>query len=76
MDSKWGEINETSRVLVVDDICDTGHKRDVINRELSKLCLSRTAVLYNRENDVFKSSFAGKTIGDNTGWVIFPYEVD
>lgn len=76
MDSKHRKIDTTSRVLVVDDICDTGHTLNAINGELSKLCYTRTAVLYNRENDVFKASFAGETINDDTGWVIFPYEMD
>lgn len=68
-----------TRILVVDDICDTGF---TLKEIVEHYCVQRvevtTAVLYYKQlppdKTVIVPDITWQTIPENAGWVIFPFE--
>lgn len=68
---------EQGPVLVVDDICDSGHTLNEIVYHFTKQNVETfTAVLYykSHEKQVMNPDLTWRTIPHDAGWVFFPYE--
>lgn len=61
-----------SRILVVDDLLDSGRTLSFIMEKWSGEYTVDTAVLYDKEVGVMRATFTGKTIPNE--WVCFPWE--
>lgn len=68
-----------SRILVVDDINDSGKTMDEItnhmrNRlaDLDKPVIINIATVYQKDNTILSSDFIGKMLDER--WVVFPWE--
>lgn len=62
-------------LLIVDDICDTGHTmKEVV--EFYERCGHpvTTFCLYYKEGAVFKPDYIWQTIPEDAPWIIFPFE--
>jgi len=69
---------EQGPVLIVDDICDSGHTLNEIVYHFNKLGVSVvTAVLFYKthENQVMIPDLYWRQIPSDAGWVTFPFEV-
>lgn len=68
---------EQGPVLVVDDICDSGHTLNEIVYHFTKQNVKTyTAVLYYKTHNqqVMAPDMKWRTIPANSGWVVFPWE--
>ena len=73
--NKIPRFDDYKRILVVDDICDTGHSmREVVEEYKSRGHDVLTFALYYKESSVFKPDFIWQTIPDDSPWIIFPFE--
>jgi len=73
--NKIPKFDIEKRILIVDDICDTGRSM----REVTKEYRDRghevlTFALYYKESSVFKPDFVWQTIPEDSPWIIFPFE--
>jgi len=74
-DDRHIPINQGSRVLVVDDIADTGFTLRDIGNVLEVHCdLVHYAVLIYRQGGVIYPHYIGREINANDPWVTFPWE--
>jgi len=74
-DDRHVPIDRGSRVLVVDDIADTGSTLRDIGEELKVHCdLVRFAVLIYRHGSAIYPHYIGREISSNDPWVRFPWE--
>ena len=68
------------RVLIIDDICDSGATLKILKDKLDKTGFSnriKTAVLvYNEGQDIFTPDYIGLSINKHSDprWIIFPWE--
>jgi hypoxanthine phosphoribosyltransferase len=72
-------ISADTRILVVDDICDTGHTlREIVDHYTVQHVVCTTAVLFYKQHTatqhVIEPSIAWQTIPPDAGWVVFPFE--
>ena len=73
--NKIPRFDEFKRILVVDDICDTGYSmQEVVNEYKSRGHDVLTFALYWKESSVFKPDFIWQTIPEDSPWIIFPFE--
>jgi len=64
-----------NRVLIVDDICDSGHTMAEIVTELQERGIDvSTCVLYLKDGSAFLPDFHWTLLPKDAGWVIFPFE--
>lgn len=67
---------QAENILIVDDICDTGHTLQEVFAEFAKrkqYC--RSAVLYYKEDmGGHHPGFTWQTIPSDSAWIIFPFE--
>jgi len=64
-------------ILIVDDICDTGHTlKEIVQHYADKGCKVYTYVLFYKARPRFEylPDFKWRTIPQDSGWVIFPFE--
>ena len=69
---------DTSSLLIVDDICDSGHTiREVVNHYHSQGYTVRDFVLYYKKRavPVHFPTAAWLSIPEDAPWIIFPYEI-
>lgn len=64
---------KSKRVLVVDDVSDTGHSLEVIMKHLQENGVDqiRSATIYYKPHSVFKPDFFAE---ETSAWIIFPWE--
>lgn len=70
------ESLEGKKVLIVDDLCDSGKTMKVILKELCKKnpkSLFKTAVMVKKEHSSFNPDFIGKKIKTDK-WIVFSWE--
>lgn len=77
--SMLGDINPNHRLLIVDDIADSGRTLEELLKFLDMIKVPRknieTATLYYKERSVFRPTYYGKKINNDT-WVEFAWERD
>ena len=69
---------QAKNILIVDDICDTGHTLGEVFKELyvNRKQFCRAAVLYYKEDmGRHHPDFYWQTIPKDSPWIIFPWEV-
>ena len=68
-------INASSKVLIVDDICDSGHTLEELVWHLQELTPHvHTACLHHRLTAIMTPDFIGRVLSEDDGWVIYPWE--
>lgn len=69
--------NVGSKVLIVDDICDSGRTLNEVQYQLNKQNIETvTAVLYYKDhpNQVIVPDMYWRMVTENDGWIVFPFE--
>ncbi|MDO8339786.1 MAG: phosphoribosyltransferase [Candidatus Burarchaeum sp.] len=61
------------RVLLVDDVSDTGHSLEVAFKSFADAKEVRTATLHYKPHSVFKPDYF---IGTTSDWIVYPWEVN
>ena len=76
---EWGMLREEDRVLIVDDLVDTGltlkqikQYNNIINYEQPEKNWV-FATLYNKPKSIFKPDYTVREF-DNDAWIVFPWE--
>ena len=73
--NKIPKFDTEKRILIVDDICDTGYSmREVANEYRDRGHEVLTFALYYKESSVFEPDFVWQTIPEDSPWIIFPFE--
>ena len=73
--NKIPKFDSVNRLLVVDDICDTGNSmQEVVTEYKSQGHEVLTFALYYKVSSVFKPDFICQTIPEDSPWIIFPFE--
>jgi len=74
-DDKHVDIDRTSRVLVVDDIADSGFtlKHIVENLEIY-VALVHSAVFHHKPESVFNPDFVAEELKEDAPWLQYPWE--
>lgn len=70
-------VIEVKRILIVDDICDSGYTlREIVDYYTAKGHIVHTAVLFFKDHKepVIVPDISWRTIPSNSGWVVFPFE--
>lgn len=69
---------EHKRILVIDDICDSGHTMNeiynVYTNEYGYQVYTACMFYKQRDPQIFKVDFAGITLPADSPWVVFPYD--
>lgn len=75
-DNHVAEVESGARVLIVDDICDSGRTMDELQFEYEDLgCEVYTAcVYYKKSNTIHVPDYYNFAITDEDGWVNFPWD--
>jgi hypoxanthine phosphoribosyltransferase len=64
-----------TKVLLVDDIVDSGHTfKEIVDILKSQKFEVTTAALYHKESAIFAPDYVGHIIPKDFGWVVFPFE--
>ena|SRR3989344_8468117 len=61
------------RVLLVDDVSDTGHSLELAFKSLSDAKEVRTATLHYKPHSIFKPDYF---VGTTSDWIVYPWEVE
>ena len=73
--NKIPHFDDFKRILVVDDICDTGNSmREVVHEYKERGHDVLSFALYYKETSVYKPDFVWQTIPADSPWIIFPFE--
>ena len=73
-DLKLSEIPKDSKLLVVDDICDTGETINWISNRLTLAGIDyEVACIFTKQKHVGKVRFFGSVVPDDK-WIVFPWE--
>ena len=73
--NKIPKFDTERRLLIVDDICDTGYSmKEVVTEYKDRGHEVLTFALYYKESSVFKPDFMWQTIPEDSPWIIFPWE--
>ena len=73
--NKIPHFDTFKKLLIVDDICDTGYSmKEVVDEYTSRGHQVMTFALYYKESAVFKPDFIWQTIPADSPWIIFPFE--
>ena len=73
--NKIPHFDTFNRLLIVDDICDTGYSmKEVVDEYTTRGHEVLTFTLYYKESSVFKPDFVWQTIREDSPWIIFPFE--
>jgi len=76
MCSGTGEAPKLPKLLIVDDICDSGYTMLELTSVYQKRGHElRTASMYYREGSVFTPSYIFHSLKNIDPWVIFPWEI-
>lgn len=75
LDEVFKNVEDNKKVLVVDDIADTGKTFSRIYQLTMKYTNIITASIFFKRRSVFRPTFFSEKISDNK-WVVFPYEMD
>lgn len=66
---------EARRILVVDDICDSGHTmKEVYDHYVPRNEKVMTLALYYKESSCYKPDYYQWYLTQDSGWVVFPWE--
>lgn len=71
LNESLGDI-ENRKILLVDDVNDTGQSLKTALKLLTPAALVKTAVLHEKDTSEFKVDFAGESI-DEWKWLIYPW---
>ena len=75
--SMIGELDKDSRVLLIDDIADTGHSIQNVIYVLKKLGCEEgnidTATLHYKTKSIFRPTYVGDYVNDKL-WINYPWE--
>lgn len=67
---------EAERLIVVDDICDTGHTmKEVVTILEGRNHEVTTFALHYKEGGAFEPDYHGVKLPANAPWIVFPWEV-
>lgn len=70
--------DRTERLLIVDDICDSGHTLKEVVELLSVIkvppIITYSVFFKERNPEIFRPTYHSKTIAEDSPWIIFPYE--
>jgi len=71
------EIPKDKKLLIVDDICDSGETFERINQELKDYKEIKFCALFNNIRQKFLTDYKAKKIDreENKKWIIFPWEL-
>lgn len=73
-DIDFNSLDENSRILVIDDICDTGETMDHIREVIgTRFELVRYASLFTRKDTQHKVDHYSVIVNKDT-WLVFPWE--
>ena len=73
--NKIPHFDTFNRLLIVDDICDTGYSmKEVVDEYKERGHEVLTFALYYKESSVYKPDFIWQTIPEDSPWIIFPFE--
>lgn len=73
--NKIPKFNSANKLLIVDDICDTGNSmQEVVAEYKNQGHEVLTFALYYKESSIFKPDFVWQTIPEDSPWIIFPFE--
>lgn len=75
LDEVFKNVEDNKKVLVVDDIADTGKTFSRIYQLTMKYTNIITASIFFKRRSSFRPCFFSDKIPDNK-WVVFPYEMD
>lgn len=69
---------DSNNILIVDDICDSGHTMKEVQEFYSARPrgrrVVRTAALYYKESSVHLPTYFSTQITSNSPWIVFPWE--
>lgn len=75
------DANDTDRILIVDDINDSGKTVDEVSKELrerlnglGKPANINIATVYQKQGTIMPSDFIGKYLNEDNPWLCFPWE--
>lgn len=71
----FGHLASKVRLLVVEDITDTGESSDKLSKQLQDFKSVTTAAVYERESSTFTNGFVGEVV-KHTNYVHMPWEVN
>lgn len=73
---RWIIENEIpTRVLIVDDIADSGHTlNEIVDVFRGNNFRVLTATIYSKVSSVFIPDYSGYLIPESFGWIVFPFE--
>ena len=73
--NKIPHFDTFNRLLIVDDICDTGYSmKEVVDEYKSRGHEVFTIALYYKESSIFIPNLVWQTIREDSPWIIFPFE--
>lgn len=73
--NKIPKFDPSLKLLIVDDICDSGYSmKEVVDEYTSRGHLVNTFALYYKESSVYKPDYIWQTIPEDSPWIIFPFE--
>jgi len=68
------DLPKNSKLLIVDDICDSGQTTDWVKEQLSLLEIKHEiACIYTKEKHTNRLDHYGMVVPDNK-WIVFPWE--
>lgn len=71
------DFADSERLLIVDDICDSGYTMSELSAEYVKRGHEvQTFALYWKESSVFIPSWFWQQIPQDSPWIVFPWEVE
>ena len=73
-DLKLTGIPKSSKLLVIDDICDTGETIDWISQKLTLASINfEVGCIFTKKKHIGKIRFFGSVVPDDK-WIVFPWE--
>jgi len=68
------DLPKNSKLLIVDDICDTGETITWIEKQLTvKDCKYEVACIFTKKKHIQKLKFYGNVVSEDK-WIVFPWE--
>jgi len=76
LDNKSSPVQADSSILIVDDICDTGHTLKEIVEQVRKKTTGtvHTATLHYRETAVYEPDIFVEKLSKDSPWVVYDWE--
>lgn len=65
---------ENERILIIDDICDSGHTMKEVVDHFSQTNKVMTAAIYHKDGSIHKPDFFWHDLPSDAPFIIFPWE--